>query len=118
MMTAVPARPRIAPASLSSVAGSCRVMLQVIRKAKIGVVAASTTVLADGTYCCAQVMVKNGIVELMICWNANNFQACNSLGNEMPRSRSTASRNIAAISERVVMKVIGGIDSRPILVKG
>ena len=35
----------MAPASFSSVAGSCRVMPQVIRKAKIGVVEASTTVL-------------------------------------------------------------------------
>ena len=39
MIATVPARPRIAPASLSSEAGSCRVIAQVIRKAKIGVVA-------------------------------------------------------------------------------
>ena len=44
-MTAVPARPRMAPTSLRNVAGSWRVMAQVIRKAKIGVVEASTTVL-------------------------------------------------------------------------
>jgi hypothetical protein len=49
MIAAVPARPRIAPASLSSVAGSWRVMPQVIRKAKIGVVEASTTVDDAGT---------------------------------------------------------------------
>jgi hypothetical protein len=34
-----------------------------MRKAKIGVVEASTTVGAAGTYCCAQVIIKNGIVE-------------------------------------------------------
>lgn len=44
MITAVPARPSTAPASFRSVAGSCRVMPQVMRKAKIGVVEASTTV--------------------------------------------------------------------------
>ena len=46
MIAAVPARPRMAPTNLKSVAGSCRVMPQVIRKAKIGVVEASTTVFA------------------------------------------------------------------------
>jgi hypothetical protein len=63
------------PASLSSVAGSCRVMAQVMRKAKIGVVEASTTVFAAGTYCCAQVINRNGNVALMICCWANSFQA-------------------------------------------
>ena len=48
---------------------------QVMRKAKIGVVEASTTVLAADTYCCAEVINKNGIVELMDCWKANSFQA-------------------------------------------
>jgi hypothetical protein len=42
-------------------------MPQVMTNAKIGVVDASTTVLADGTYCCAQVIIKNGIVELIVC---------------------------------------------------
>ena len=75
MIAAVPASPSTAPASLSRVAGSCRVMPQVMTKAKIGVVDASTTVMDAGTYCCAQVIIRNGIVELMVCWNANSFQA-------------------------------------------
>ncbi|MGY4420161.1 hypothetical protein ACVWY2_002586 [Bradyrhizobium sp. JR6.1] len=49
MIATVPARPRIAPTNLSGEAGSCRVIAQVIRKAKIGVVDASTTVLDAGT---------------------------------------------------------------------
>ena len=92
MITAVPASPNTAPASLSSVAGSCRVMPQVMTKAKIGVVEASTTVGAAATYCCAQVIIKNGIVELMVCWNANNFQALASVGIRIPRGRRIMSR--------------------------
>ena len=118
MITAVPARPKIAPSSLSSVAGSCRVMPQVMRKAKIGVVEASTTVGAAATYCCAQVIIRNGIVELMVCWNANSFQAFASVGRRRPRIRKTAIRNSAAISERAEMKVTGGIEPSPILVSG
>ena len=99
-MTAVPARPRMAPASFRSVAGSCRVMPQVMRKAKIGVMDASTTVLDAGTYCCAQVIIKNGIVELMICWKANIFQALKSVGIAMPRAAGpqagTAPRSASA----------------------
>jgi hypothetical protein len=49
MIATVPARPRIAPSNLSSEAGSCRVIAQVMRNAKIGVVEASTTVLDAGT---------------------------------------------------------------------
>ena len=94
MITAVPASPNMAPASLSSVAGSCRVMPQVMTKAKIGVVEASTTVVAAGTYCCAQVIIKNGIVELMVCWKANNFQALASVGIAIPRARRIMSRNV------------------------
>src|ERR1700712_5355631 len=110
MITAVPARPSIAPASLSSVAGSCRVMPQVIRKAKIGVVEASTTVGAAGTYCCAQEIIRNGIVELMVCWKANSFQALMSVGMRRPRAYRIVIRKAAAISERAEMKVIGGIE--------
>ena len=117
-MTAVPARPRTAPASFSSVAGSCRVMPQVIRKAKIGVVEASTTVVAAGTYCCAQVIIRNGIVELMVCCWANSFQAVASVGIRIPRRRRMTSRKAAAISERAEMKVSGGIEPSPILVNG
>ena len=87
MITAVPARPRMAPASFSSVAGSCRVMPQVIRNAKIGVVEASTTVDGAGTYCCAQVISRNGNVELMVCCCANSFQALASVGIRSPRRR-------------------------------
>ena len=93
-------------------------MPQVIRKAKIGVVEASTTVLEAGTYCCAQVMIRNGIVELMVCWKANSFQALPSLGILIARSRKIASRKTAATSERAEMKLIGGIEPRPILVSG
>ena len=118
MTTAVPARPRTAPASFISVAGSCRVMAQVITKAKIGVVEASTTVLEAGTNCCAQVIIKNGMVELMVCWNANSFHALGSVGMRMPRSVRMMVRNSAAVSERAEMKVIGGIEPRPILVSG
>ena len=50
--------------------------------------------------------------------NANSFQALASVGIRMPRARKTASRNSAAISERAEMKVIGGIEPRPILVSG
>jgi len=108
----------MAPASLSSVAGSCRVMPQVMSKAKIGVVEASTTVGAAATYCCAQVISRNGNVELMVCCCANSFQAWASVGIRTPRRRRTTSRNNAAISERAEMKVIGGIEPSPILVKG
>src|SRR6516164_10001352 len=118
MMTAVPARPSTAPANFKSVAGSCRVKAQVMTKAKIGVVEASTTVLAAGTYCCAQVMIRNGKVELMVCWNANSFQALASVGIGIFRTRKTASRKNAAISERAEMKVTGGIEPSPILVSG
>jgi hypothetical protein len=118
MIAAVPVRPKMAPASFVSVAGSCRVIPHVMRKAKIGVVEASTTVGAAGTYCCAQVIIKNGIVELMVCWNANSFQAAASVGMRMPRSRKMTSRKTAAISERAEIKVIGGIEPRPILVSG
>ena len=93
-------------------------MPQVMRKAKIGVVEASTTVLAAGTYCCAQVIIRNGIVELMVCCCANSFQALASVGIRMPRTRRITSRKAAAISERAEMKVIGGIEPRPILVSG
>ena len=117
-MTAVPARPSTAPASFSSVAGSCRVMPQVIRKAKIGVVEASTTVGAAGTYCCAQVIIRNGIVELMVCCCANSFQALACDGSRMPRRCRMMSRKPAAISERAEMKVIGGIEPSPIFVNG
>jgi hypothetical protein len=118
MITAVPARPRIAPANFSSVAGSWRVMSRVMRKAKIGVVEASTTVLAAGTYCCAQVIIRNGIVELMVCCWANSFQALAVAGMLIPRARRMMRRNNAAISERAEMKVIGGIEPMPILVSG
>ena len=118
MIAAVPARPSTAPASFRSVAGSCWVMPQVMTKAKIGVVEASTTVGAAGTYCCAQVIIKNGIVELMVCWKANSFQALASVGIRNPRTYRIASRKSAAISERAEMKVIGGIEPRPILVSG
>jgi len=40
------------------------------------------------------------------------------MGMAMPRNRSTASRNSAAISEREQIKVIGGIDWSPTLVSG
>ena len=93
-------------------------MPQVMRKAKIGVVEASTTVGAAATYCCAQVIIRNGIVELMVCWNANSFQAFASVGRRRPRIRKTAIRNSAAISERAEMKVTGGIEPSPILVSG
>ena len=93
-------------------------MAQVMRKAKIGVVEASTTVFAAGTYCCAQVISRNGNVELMVCCWANNFQALASAGIGIPRMRNTTSRKPAAISERTEMKVIGGIEPRPILVSG
>ena len=118
MITAVPASPSTAPASFNSVAGSCRVMPQVIRKAKIGVVEASTTVGAAATYCCAQVIIRNGIVELMVCCCANSFQALASPGIRKPRAYRMAIRKNAAISERAEMKVIGGIEPRPILVNG
>ena len=118
MIAAVPASPRMAPSSFSSVAGSCRVMPQVMRKAKIGVVEASTTVFAAGTYCCAQVISRNGNVELMVCCWANIFQALPSAGNAIPRTRRITSRKPAAISERAEMKVIGGIEPTPILVSG
>src|SRR5688572_8359574 len=114
----VPAEPKKAPASFSSVAGSCRVMAQVIRKAKIGVVEASTTVGAAATYCCAQVIIRNGTVELMVCCCANSFQALASVGSRIPRMYRTTRRKSAAISERAEMKVIGGIEPRPILVSG
>ena len=71
----------MAPANFNNVAGSCRVMPQVMRKANIGVVEASTTVLDAGTYCCAQVIIRNGIVELMVCCWANSFQALASVGS-------------------------------------
>ena len=93
-------------------------MPQVMRKAKIGVVEASTTVGAAATYCCAQVIIRNGIVELMVCCCANSFQALASVGMRRPRAYSMAIRNSAAISERAEMKVIGGIEPRPILVSG
>ncbi len=93
-------------------------MPQVMRKAKIGVVEASTTVGAAGTYCCAQVIIRNGIVELMVCWKANSFQALASVGIRNPRACRMASRKNAAISERAEMKVTGGIEPRPILVSG
>ena len=117
-MTAVPARPIAAPASLRSVAGSCRVIPQVMTKAKIGVVEASTTVLAAETYCCAEVISRNGIVELMVCWKANSLQAPASVGIRIPRARKMTRRKTAAISERAEMKVIGGNEPRPILVSG
>lgn len=110
-MRIVPARPRIAPVSLSSVAGSCRVISEVIRKAKIGVVEASTTVFEAGTYCCDQVMIRNGKVELINCWVANSFQAFASVGMLTPRIHRIANRKAAAISERAEMKVMGGIVS-------
>ena len=63
-------------------------------------------------------MIRNGKVELMICWPANIFQAFRSVGNLMPRMRRIASKKNAAISERAEMKVIGGIEVNPILVSG
>lgn len=117
-MTAVPARPRIAPASLSSVAGSWRVISEVIRKAKIGVVEASTTVFDAGTYCCDQVMIRNGKVELINCWVANSFQAFASVGILAPRIHRIANRKAAAISDRAAMKVMGGIVSSASLASG
>src|SRR4029078_8665777 len=93
-------------------------MPQVIRKANMGVVEASTTVLDAGTYCCAQVINRNGIVELMVCCWANNFPALGSVGRRIPRAYRIASRKNAAISERAEMKVIGGIEPRPILGSG
>ena len=93
-------------------------MPQVMRKAKIGVVEASTTVGAASTYCCAQVIIRNGMVELMVCCWANSFQALASVGSRRPRKRSTAMRKAAAISERAEMKVTGGIVPSPILVSG
>jgi hypothetical protein len=94
------------------------VMLQVIRKAKIGVVDASTTVGAASTYCCAEVIIRNGMVELMLCWKANSFHALASVGRRIPRMCKTTIRNSAAISERAEMKVTGGIVPSPILVSG
>jgi hypothetical protein len=41
-------------------------MPHVMTKAKIGVVEARTTVFAAGTYCCAQVIIRKGRVELMV----------------------------------------------------
>ena len=108
----------MAPASFNSVAGSCRVMPQVIRNAKIGVVEASTTVDDADTYCCAQVISRNGNVELMVCCCANSFQAPRSIGIRIPRRRRMTKRKAAAISERAEMKVIGGNEPRPILVSG
>jgi hypothetical protein len=108
----------MAPASFSSVAGSCRVMPQVMRNAKIGVVEASTTVGAAATYCCAQVISRKGNVELMVCCWANSFQALASVGIRTPRARRMMSRKAAAISERAEMKVTGGIERSPILVSG
>ena len=64
-MAIVPARPRIAPASFSSVAGSCRVISEVIRKAKIGVVEVSIIVFEVGIYCCDQVMIRNKKIKLI-----------------------------------------------------
>ena len=85
---------------------------------KIGVVEASTTVGAAATYCCAHVIIRNGIVELMVCCWANSFQALASVGIRKPRAYRIAIRNNAAISERAEMKVIGGIEPRPIFVNG
>ena len=93
-------------------------MPQVMTKAKIGVVEASTTALAAGTYYCAQVIIKNGTVELMVCCWANSFQALASVGSRSPRAYRIARRKNAAISERAEMNVIGGIEPRPILVSG
>jgi hypothetical protein len=87
-------------------------------KAKIGVVEASTTVGAAATYCCAQVIIRNGSVELMVCCWANSFQALGSAGSRMPRAYRITIRKSAAISERAEMKVMGGIEPRPILVSG
>ncbi|MGY4420160.1 hypothetical protein ACVWY2_002585 [Bradyrhizobium sp. JR6.1] len=63
-------------------------------------------------------ITRNGIVELMVCWKANSFQALMSVGMRMPRIRSTTSRKAAATSERAEMKVIGGIEPSPIVVSG
>ena len=76
------------------------------------------TVLAAGTYCCAQVIIRNGTVELMVCWNANSFQATASVGIRMPRRRRMMRRKSAAVSDRAEMKVSGGIEPRPILASG
>jgi hypothetical protein len=64
------------------------------------------------------VITRNGIVELMVCWKANSFQALMSVGIRMPRILSTTSRKKAATSERAEMKVTGGIEPSPILVRG
>ena len=77
-----------------------------------------TTVVDAGTYCCAQVIIRNGMVELMACCWANSFHALASVGRRSPRMRSTMMRKAAAISERAEMKVIGGIEPSPILVSG
>ena len=108
----------MAPANFKNVAGSCRVMPQVMRKAKIGVVEASTVAIDAGTYCCPQVIIRNGIVELMVCCWANSFQALASVGRRSPRARRIARRKKAAISERAEMKVIGGTEPSTILVSG
>ena len=54
----------------------------------------------------------------MVCWKANSFQAPASVGIRIPRARRMTRRKTAAISERAEMKVIGGIEPRPILVSG
>jgi hypothetical protein len=82
------------------------------------VVEARTTVFAAGTYCCAQVIIRKGRVELMVCWKANSFQASASVGRRIPLRRKMTSRKAAAISERAEMKVSGGIALIPILVSG
>jgi hypothetical protein len=64
------------------------------------------------------VIIRNGSVELMVCCWANSFQAFGSVGSRIPRARRMTSRKSAAISERAEMKVIGGIEPRPILVSG
>jgi hypothetical protein len=113
----MPTMPAATPNSLSGVAGSCRVMAAVIRKAKIGVVELRIVARPASTLRSAQAISVKGMTLLRQAWKRKRRQTAASRGRRRPRDRMTAWRMPPAISVRAAMKVTGGMVATPIRMK-
>src|SRR6185312_17354436 len=116
-MMAVPTMPATTPISLRDVAGSCRVIVAVMRKVKIGEVELRMVASPATTSSSAQAIKVNGTTLLRQAWNRNRRQVAPSRGNVSPRQRSTVTRMAPAIRVRAAIKVTGGMVATPSLMK-
>ena len=108
------AGPAGTPTSFSGVAGSWRVICQVIRKANTGETELRIAAGPASTHCWPHATRTNGNTVQASPAAHTCARSAPSRGSGMPRIRRTAIRSRAAMPMRPDIKVTGGIDSRPI----